>query len=227
VPLNRRGRLVRGTAAVLLVLPWPGSARATSGCLLDAPALAADLGRACSTVRAAVPGWDGRATVRLEPGDAAVAGESAGRTVLLHEPAWAGLSPQGRQVVLTHELVHVATDRLTTSSTPGWLVEGFADSVALRASGLTDRALTRELRAWVATHGLPTALPTELGTDPVAYEQSWLAVDALVHRYGERAVLRLYRDAGTRPLPEALARLGLTPQQLTALWRAELANRLS
>jgi hypothetical protein len=227
VPLNRRGRLVRGTAAVLLLLPWAGSARATSSCRIEAPRLAADVERACATVRAAVPGWDGRATVRLTAGDAAVAGESTGTTVLLHQAAWAALSAPGRQVVLTHELVHVATDAVTTPRTPGWLVEGLADAVALRGSGLSDRALTRELRAWVGAHGLPASLPTELGTDAVAYEQSWLAVDALLRRYGGPAVLRLYRDSGTRSMDQALAGLGLTPQQLTTLWRAELANRLS
>jgi hypothetical protein len=227
VPLNRRGRLVRGVAALLLVLPWSGSARAASGCVLDAPALSVDSARACATVRAAVPGWDGRATVRLAAGDEAVAGESAGTTVTLHDAAWARLSPEGRQVVLTHELVHVATDRLTTGRTPGWLVEGFPDAVALKASGLPDRVLTQELAAWVAAHGLPGALPTDLGTDPVAYEESWLAVDLLLRRYGGPAVLRLYRDAGARPLAEGLGALGLTEPRLTALWRAELARRPS
>lgn len=195
--------------------------------MLDAPALAADTVRACERVRHAVPGWDGRATVRLALGDAAVAGESAGRSVTLHEEAWRALTPQGRQVVLTHELVHVATDAITTARTPAWLVEGFAEAVAVQGSGLSDVVLTRELQQQVREQGLPTSLPQALGVDAARYQQSWLAVEVLLRRYGGPAVLRLYREAGTGTLSQALGRLGLTEDALTALWRAELADRLS
>lgn len=215
--------LVRGTAAVLLLLPWTSAAQAAHGCALDAPSLDADLVRACETVRAAVPSWDGGATVRLVPGDAAVAGESYGRSVALHQAAWDRLTPQGRQVVLTHELVHVATNDFTTAGTPGWLVEGYAEAVALRGSRLPDQVLLREL----ASDGAPTALPSDLGGEPAAYEASWLALDLLLRTYGGPAVLQLYRDAGTRPLPDALAALGLSVPELTAAWRAEVARRLS
>lgn len=223
--MSRPARAGRAVLAVLLLLPVSASAGASTGCRLDAPSLAVDLAQVCEAVRAAVPEWDGTATVRVEPGDPAVAGESWGDTVRLHQPAWSRLTPVGRRVVLIHELVHVATAEVTTRRTPAWLVEGLAEAVALRGSGLPDRVAARELVAWVRVHGLPTSLPSVVD-DPVDYAQSWLLVDALQRRLGPSAVLRLYRDAGRVPLADALSGLTTVPGLLAVL-RAEIARRLS
>jgi hypothetical protein len=194
-----------GLVGVLLV---PCVQADASGCSVVAPALAADLARACAAVLAAVPGWDGRGTVRLGDGDPSVAGETVGRTVTLHRDAWARLTPAGRQEVLTHELVHVATDAIDA---PLWLQEGLAESVALRGSGIPDRVVAREL----AAAPLPTALPTDFESDPaVAYQESWLAVDLLRREHGDAWVLRLYRGE-VAPDTDLVPRL-----------RAEIVRRL-
>ena len=203
-------RLTRlGLVAVLLV-PC-AQARATTRCAVEAPALEADLARACAAVRAAVPGWDGRGTVLLADGDPAVAGETVGTTVTLHRQAWAALTAAGRQEVLTHELVHVATDGIDA---PLWLQEGFAESVALRGSGIPDRVAGAEL----AAAPLPDALPSDAdfeATPAIAYQESWLAVDLLRREHGDAWVLRLYRGQVT---PDA---------DLVARLRAEIGRRLS
>ena len=41
------------------------------------------------------------------------------------------LRPTGSQVVMSHEAVHVATEAATNNTMPLWLLEGFADYVAL------------------------------------------------------------------------------------------------
>jgi hypothetical protein len=183
-----------------------------------APALAVDLARACRAVVAAVPGWHGRASVVLADGDAGVAADQLGGTVRVHREAWEGLTAAGRQAVLTHELVHVATASLTTPRTPQWLVEGLPEAVAWRDVDLPDRVVAQELAAQVRAGRVPRGLPTAedfARTPALAYQRSWLAVDLLLSRYGEAAVLDLYRAAGHgTPVPvpgleaELVRRLG-------------------
>jgi hypothetical protein len=164
-----------------------------------APVLAVDLARACRAVAAAVPAWHGTATVQLVAGDAGVAADELGGTVRVHHDAWEGLTAAGRQAVLTHELVHVATAGLTTPRTPQWLVEGLAEAVAWRDVQLPDRVVAQELAAQVRAGRVPRGLPTSADfarTPALAYQRSWLAVDLLLRRYGDAAVLGLYRAAG-------------------------------
>lgn len=224
------------------------------GCVVSpAPTLGVDLARACRAVRAAVPSWLGTARLVLGAGDPLVAADSLGSTITVHAAAWRTLSEAGRQAVLTHELVHVATDALTTQRTPPWLVEGLAEAVAWRDVRLPDRVVARELAVEVHAGRLPAALPTQadFGAHPErAYPQSWIAVDLLLRHLGDAAVLALYRDAGSMPLSRALSRAvsraasssgartrsgAFAPDLvqtagaealLRAAWRAELVRRL-
>jgi hypothetical protein len=217
----RRGPLTRLVLVGVLLLPAVSAARAASPCAISAPELRADVALACRTVLAAVPTWDGRAVVEVIDGDPAVAAETLGAVISVHGTAWDGLTPAGRQEVLTHELVHVATDALTTPRTPTWLVEGFAEAVAVRGSGLPDRVVAQELAAAVARGYLPTVLPTtrDFAQMPaLAYQESWLAVELLVRRDGAAAVRRLYRAAGSG---------AVTVPGLVAALRAEIVRRLS
>ena len=203
-PLARLGLLT------VLLVPC-AQASASVGCQVAAPHLAADLGQACARVRAAVPEWDGHGTVRFGDGDPGVAGETVGTTVTLHRDAWARLTAAGRQEVLTQELVHVATDGLEA---PQWVQEGFAEAVAMRGSGIPDRAALAEL----AAAPLPVRLPDDAdfaASPAVAYQQSWLAVDVLLREHGDAWVLRLYRGAES---PDA---------DLVTKLRAEIVRRLA
>ncbi|MDP9183578.1 MAG: basic secretory family protein [Actinomycetota bacterium] len=227
----RRGPLVRLLLVGILLSPAVSVARASSPCALLFPSvsapdfsLGADVDLACSAVLAVVPSWDGRAVVQVVDGDDGVAAETLGATVSVHRRAWATLTAAGRQEVLTHELVHVATDAFTTARTPGWLVEGLAEAVALRSLqargiGLADRVVAQELAVEVARGHLPQALPTAQDferTAALAYQESWLAADLLLRRFGDAGVLRLYREP---------ARIDVA--WLVAALPAEIVRRLS
>ena len=70
--------------------------------------------------------------------------------VFVNPEVFGDLKPRGAQVVMSHEAVHVATDA-ATSTMPLWLLEGFADYVALRDVHLPvvrdGRADHRQVRA--------------------------------------------------------------------------------
>lgn len=150
---------------------------------------------------------------------------------MLVPSGFAALTPVGRDVVLAHELTHLATRPWTGPRTPLWLVEGLAEQVGLAAFPLPDRLAAAELAAEVRRGLLPTALPTDADLDGVraaaAYQQSWLAVDLLTRRYGGAAVLAAYRQAATGGTQAALARLDTTERALVADLRRALVRRLA
>lgn len=173
--------------------------------------------------------------------------ETSGRTtavgdrIILNPPNFADLGPVGRQVVLTHEVTHVATRQATGPDLPAWFVEGLADYIGYLDTDVPVTVAARELRADVRAGRLPATLPPDdafRGDNPdlaQAYEQSWLAVRLLVEEYGEAEVLRLYRylgasDAGPgareAALDTALAELGTDTERFTAAWRSSLQRRL-
>ncbi|MFF0767597.1 hypothetical protein ACFYUK_01785 [Nonomuraea wenchangensis] len=156
-----------------------------------------------------------------------------GDRVLVVPEVFARLSPTGRDVVLAHELTHVAagTDRL-----PVWLYEGFADYVGYRDSGLPVRTAAAELADEVRAGRLPAELPGPAafaadGSDPArlarAYQEAWLACRFLADRFGEGTLVRLYREARVDGADRALAGLGLSTATLTARWRAYVREQLA
>lgn len=172
----------------------------------------------------------GLAGVGRVDGLAAVA--DRGRVIIVPE-FFAKLNSIGKDVVLTHELTHVVagTDRL-----PPWLYEGFADYVGYRDSGLPVRTAAAELAAEVRAGRLPGELPGPAafavdGRDPVrlarAYQEAWLACRFLADRFGERTLVRLYRDARAGGVDRALAALGLSAATLTARWRDYVRDQLA
>jgi len=133
--------------------------------------------------------------------------------------------------VMSHEAVHVATDA-ATSDTPLWLLEGFADYVALRDVDLPISTTAGQVIEQVRRDGPPDHLPggaefdtttTQLGA---AYESAWLACRLLARTGGERALLRLYRmvDGGRELAPSLRATFGLSPGGLTRAWRRSLSD---
>lgn len=142
------------------------------------------------------------------------------------------LRPTGAQVVMSHEAAHVATDAPRTNDTPLWLLEGFADYVALRDVPLPVSRTAAQIIEQVRSDGPPDALPgttefdiraTHLGA---VYESAWLVCTVLAERAGEGALVALYDDvAAGVPLAEALReRAGLTEADLVEAWRARLSD---
>lgn len=136
------------------------------------------------------------------------------------------LKPTGAQVVMSHEATHVAADAWS-STMPLWLLEGFADYVALRDVDLPLSRSAAQIIAEVRRDGAPRALPgaAEFGTRATdlgaTYESAWLATRLLAQVGGEDALVRFYRDvdAGT-PVDQALeSSFGLTVPAFTEQWR--------
>jgi hypothetical protein len=185
----------------------------------------------------AVWGRDWDRTAVLVVGDTAtdlpdVAAQVQDGRVFINAEAFAELSPAGRDVVITHEVTHLATGAVRGRGVPTWLLEGFADYVGYLHARIPVRVAAQELAAEVAAGRVPAALPSEASFDgprqPSAYEQSWLAVSLLVRSYGERAVVRLYRAvASGTSLDRALPLLlHLSVAELTRAWQAELQRVL-
>ena len=209
--------------------------------------------RAVSVVQRVLPHWRGKLVVEVpgrpggldemlaaDPGEYAniaavttsVDGnpvEGAPVHVLVNPRVFGGLKATGAQVVMSHEATHVATEA-ATSRTPLWLLEGFADYVALRDVKIPLAVSAGQIIRDVRRDGAPRALPggqefdtttTHLGA---SYEAAWLAVRLLTDAGGERKLVSFYRAVSSgRPVDAALTSLyGFGEAGLTSRWRTEL-----
>jgi hypothetical protein len=244
LPLWLRGRLSVAREDGVLVMA-DGSMRA-------AEAAAALAVRGIEVVRRVLPDWSSPVVVEI-PGSGASLDETLGAApgtyagiaavtapvgrasdvegpvhVFVNPDVSDGLRRVGAQVVMSHELVHVATDAVRRPVEP-WLLEGFADYVALRGTALPDRVtLGRAIEA-AQRDGVPKAMPTAADFDTRArdlqarYEEAWLACRIIVERLGERALVSVYEEASSgTTVGVALASAGLPLRALVPLWRARL-----
>jgi hypothetical protein len=220
----------------------------------DADRYAGQAAAAVPAVRAVLPAWPGGLVVEV-PGSAealdAMLAADAGTYadiaavsatvdgnltptspahVFVNPELYRELGPVGEQVVMTHEATHIATEAPVTSGMPLWLLEGFADYVALRGTDLPMTKAAGQVIAQVRADGLPDALPgptefdataTHLGA---AYEAAWLACLVVEDLAGEEALVRVYDDVRRgRAVGAALrANAGIDEAELTARWRDRL-----
>ncbi|MDQ4054715.1 MAG: hypothetical protein M3237_18750 [Actinomycetota bacterium] len=138
-------------------------------------------------------------------------------------------SEQGDRVVMSHEAAHVAT-RAPESTAPKWLIEGFADYIALRGIDLPVSRIAAQIIDQVRRQGVPRALPDQddfnggeahLGA---AYEAAWLVCEVLAERGGEDALVRFYEeaDAGGPLAGHLQAGFGWSEGDLVAAWQQRL-----
>jgi len=139
------------------------------------------------------------AEVQARPGHPAPVGNRIG----INPGNWPKLSALGRRIVLTHELTHVATRSVTGGAMPTWLAEGFADYVGYLDSGIPVSFAAQELAAEVRAGHVPRQLPPNGQFDGAnqklseAYEGAWMACRLIAQRYGQRSLVRFYREVGT------------------------------
>jgi hypothetical protein len=149
--------------------------------------------------------------------------------VFLNPKVFDGLGPRGAQVVVSHETTHVATDA-TFAELPTWLLEGFADYVALAHARIPVATAASQILARIRAHGPPDHLPTTEELDPSApglgatYEEAWLAARFIAQQYGEPRLVRFYEKVGGGdPVKQAFADvLGTTETVFVDRWRADL-----
>jgi hypothetical protein len=151
--------------------------------------------------------------------------------VFLNPTVFDPLGPRGAQVVLSHETTHVATDA-TFAQVPTWLLEGFADYVALAHAGIPVGTAASQILARIRKDGPPDHLPSAAELDPRAsglgatYEEAWLATRFIAREYGEDKLIAFYRHVSAGEAIGAAFRglLGTTEEAFVARWRADLRD---
>jgi hypothetical protein len=190
------------------------------------------------------PGSGYRGIAAVTTAEAGGKGRAPADRVIVNPDAYGVLGESGRRVVLTHETAHVATRAATSSATPLWLSEGFADWAGYRGTGRAAPEIASELSRLAAAGRLPRQLPRDadfgFGGDgsrlAVAYEGGWLACRMIAERWGEDRLRELYRTVGAEENAEekregatdrALREvLGIGLGDFTARWRAYAAQEL-
>lgn len=137
-------------------------------------------------------------------------------------PGAGEMSDAALEVVLTHELFHLAARSDTAPDAPRWLTEGVADFVARPAAPVPASA---------ADDG---ALPADVDLDrpgrqrSAGYDRAWWFARFVAARYGTDGLLRLYREAcgpAHPDFPAAVTRaLGVDVGTLRAEWVRWLAR---
>lgn len=151
--------------------------------------------------------------------------------VFLNPRVFDTLGPRGAQVVISHESTHVAT-RATFATMPTWLLEGFADYVALAHAGIPVAVAASQILAKIRKDGPPDHLPTTAELDPTAsglgatYEEAWLVNRFIARDHGQGKLVAFY-DAVDRgeTLASAFHRvLGTTEAAFVKSWQADLRH---
>jgi len=233
-------RLAEHVAVVDRALPhlgeqWHGTPERV---LVLAPATAA----AADALLGRAPGSGAAPVAATTEGPTGSAGTATGDRVVLDPAAYGRLTASGREVVLTHELAHVAVRASVPGRSAGWLTEGYADHVGYsRADVPTSRLLAPLVTALRTGHG-PRALPSEADLRPATgdlelpYLAAWQAVELIAHDHGEAALRRLVAagastgsdadaEAATDRAVEEV--LGTTRAELTDAWLTRLGHLAS
>lgn len=140
--------------------------------------------------------------------------------------------PVSAQVIVSHEAVHAVTATPTTSGVENWLLEGFADYVALRDVDLPLSRTAGQVIAQVRADGVPEALPSRVDLDTqaqhlgAAYEASWLVCVTLAEHGGEEALVAFYEAVmgGADLEAELRRRFDWTVEDLTRAWQDKLRS---
>jgi len=220
---DRYARLARAAVPVVRqVLPsW------RTGLVVEVPSSVANLDDALSSE----PGtYSGIAAVTTTA-DGSLAPDAPVH-VFVNPVIFGQLRPTGSRVVMSHEAVHVATEAATNNTMPLWLLEGFADYVALLDIDLPVSTTAGQIIDRVREDGPPETLPGSAEFDTTTthlgatYESAWLACRLLADRGGQEALVRLYMEVRDGALiGSALEQVfGLTEAELTQMWRDLLTD---
>ncbi|QYJ04711.1 hypothetical protein KUV85_03240 [Nocardioides panacisoli] len=150
--------------------------------------------------------------------------------VFLNPRVYGDLDQLAAQVVMTHEAVHVATDAPLARNVPLWLLEGFADFVALQDTELPLARTAGQVLAQVREEGVPEALPSGVDFDTAGghlgatYEAAWQVCEVLAERRSDDDVVALYDAvvAGSDLAAELEKRFGWNEAALTRAWQQRL-----
>jgi hypothetical protein len=162
-----------------------------------------------------------------------------GQRVVMSASSADTLSVTALRIVLRHEFTHIAARGSTVDGSPMWVLEGFADYVGYRDSGIPLAQAAPDLNAAMLAGGPPRRLPTDEEfrgqgrTLDMAYQQSFSAARFVADKLGEDKLIELYRvlaGAG-RSAPDKIDELlfsvvGLNTEQFVAGWQEYLRETL-
>ncbi|MDF8265788.1 hypothetical protein [Luteipulveratus flavus] len=158
---------------------------------------------------------------------------TAAGLVAIHPTLWTSTSAPGRQVVITHELTHVALGQGGLTGVPLWVVEGSAELTAYRATGLPAATVAPSLAREVAAGRVPGGPPTDdvlrlrsRTVLPLGYQQAWAWCTFLVDRTGLEAFTRFVRAADAGDSGAFRRTYGTTPSSLGPTYGAWLRRQL-
>jgi hypothetical protein len=164
---------------------------------------------------------------------------AAGQRVVMSPTTADGLSVAALRIVLRHEITHIAARGSTVDGSPMWLLEGFADYVGYRESGIPLAQAAPDLAAQMITRGPPDRLPADESfrssgnTLDLAYQQSLSVARFVADRYGEPRLIQVYRTLAKagRASPQDLDHLfrsviNLDQEEFVAAWREYLRDTL-
>lgn len=161
-------------------------------------------------------------------------GAQAVNAIFVNPAIFHAMGDRAAQIVMTHEATHLMTGA-TGSTAPNWLIEGFADYVALRDDTAPLSVSAGQILRSVKKDGPPAALPSRADFGASAhglgatYEAAWLIFRMLGERHSVAAIVDFYRSVldGT-PVENALdEQFDLTVQQLTERWQDYLVKSVS
>lgn len=161
-------------------------------------------------------------------------GDVAGPVVVLNPQVFDSMDQRAAQIVMTHEATHVLTGAVG-SSADTWVVEGFADFVALRQDTASLSVSAGQVLSGVRSAGVPRQLPTAEDFSGTAYglgavyESAWLAFRMLGEQFSTAEVVDFYDDAlaGTSTDQAAETALGIDTGEITQRWRDYLSGLVS
>ncbi|RZS38906.1 hypothetical protein EV193_104117 [Herbihabitans rhizosphaerae] len=162
-----------------------------------------------------------------------------GQRVVTNPSGVRGLSLAALRITLRHEITHIAARGVTVDGAPMWLQEGFADYAGHRESGLSLTVAAPDLAQQVRTGGPPKRLPSDedfrgRGRElDLAYQQAWSVTRFVASRYGEPALVEMYRSiAGAGSISPKAAddllrrHIGLDAAGLLTAWQDYLRTEL-
>lgn len=175
---------------------------------------------------------DSIAAVAIAAGSDSHTHTATGQRVVFNPNGANKLSDLALRVVLRHEITHIAVRGYTKDGAPMWLLEGFADYVGYRDSGLAMAQAAPNLAAQVRELGPPAGLPSDAqfradsGQLELAYQQSWSVNRYIAERFSEDTLVQLYREiamagrVSARQLDNELRSvLGFSLTELVQGWR--------
>lgn len=165
------------------------------------------------------------------------AGHTAiGQRVVLNPDNADKMPEASLKVVLRHEMTHIAARGYTVDGTPMWMLEGFANYVGYRDSGISMDVGAADVAELERDGTVPTDLPANgdfaASGDKInlAYDEAWTLTSFIADTFGQHALVTLYlRVAGGDPKADLGQQLhdvlGVDKAGLVAGWQDYLRRK--